>query len=126
MKSSGIAKLPSNKPWLRLADIAENAQHVLEYTFGMNFETFVANRLARDATERCITRISEAAVKLGPFAEELLPAHDWASIRGIGNVLRHDYDQLSLSVIWDSVSKHLPPLLTDVDAVLAARSAEES
>ena len=125
MKSSETVKLPSSKPWLRLADIAENIQRILTYTDGMNLSDFIADERTSDATERCMMRISEAAVKLGSLAEELLPAHDWQSIRGIGNVLRHDYDQIVLPIIWDSAKTNLPSLLADIKAATARHQTKE-
>jgi len=116
--------LPSETPWLRLSDIADNIQSILTYTKGMNFSEFAANQLVCDATERCVARISEAAIKLGPFAESTLPGHDWQAIRGIGNVLRHDYDRVSMPQIWDVVTFNLSPLLNDVQSALGAHQSE--
>ena len=39
-------------------------------------------------------RISEAAKKLGQLAEELCPTVPWASVRFLGNFLRHEYDRV--------------------------------
>ncbi|MGB3874449.1 MAG: HepT-like ribonuclease domain-containing protein [Shinella zoogloeoides] len=75
--SSGSASLPSSRPKTRLLDIAENAQTILEYTAGMDRDAFEKDRRTRDATERCLSRISEAAVKLGAQAEAMLPQHPW-------------------------------------------------
>ena len=70
-------------------------------------------------------RISEAAVKLGSFAEELLPAHDWSAIRGIGNILRHDYDRASLPMIYDTVVQNFEPLLNDLRRAISAHNEAE-
>jgi uncharacterized protein with HEPN domain len=79
---------------------------------------YLADRKTRDACERCLSRISEAAVKLGAFAEERLPQHKWSGIRGIGNILRHDYDQVELVNIWDVITLDLPSLVADIEALL--------
>ncbi len=117
--------MPSKKPWLRLADIAENVRKVLIYTNGMDSAAFIGDELTSDATERCLMRISEAAIKLGSFADELLPTHDWQAIRGVGNILRHDYDKVSVSMIWGIVQLNLTPLLNDLEAALAAHESTE-
>lgn len=92
----------------------------------MNYEAFVADQLLSDAAERCLSRISEAASKLGQTAEDLPPGHDWQAIRGIGNVLRHDYDRVALPRIWDAIEKNIRPLLEDVEAAVAAYNAAEN
>lgn len=117
--------MPSSKPWLRLADITDNSRKILAYTEGMTYAEFVANEMAADASERCISRISEAAVKLGSFAEELLPGHDWQAIRGIGNILRHDYEDVMLPRIWELIEKNIHPLLRDIELVIEAHEAAD-
>ncbi len=117
--------MPSRKPWLRFADIAENVENVLSYMHGMTLEQFLADQKTIDATERCLLRISEAAVKLDGFAEEMLPQHDWVAVRRIGNVLRHDYDRISRKMIYDTVNGHFERLLADVKALLAAHDEAE-
>lgn len=63
--------------------------------------------------------MSEAAVKLGSLAAEILPGHDWLGMRNLGNILRHDYDGVSKDVVWEIVRDRLPPLLADVDQILS-------
>jgi uncharacterized protein with HEPN domain len=60
--------------------------------------------------ERKLQVISEAAVRLGPNAEESIPNMPWRNIRGIGNWLRHQYDRVELDTIWKTVTQELPRL----------------
>lgn len=111
--------MPSKRPLTRMRDIVENGAAILEYTRGMDSDAYAQNRLVRDAVERCFSRISEAAVKLGSLAEELFAGHDWLAIRNLGNVLRPDYGGVLNSVIWTTVMERLPPLLVELEAFLA-------
>jgi uncharacterized protein with HEPN domain len=117
--------MPSKRPLMRMRDIVENGRAILDYTRGMDFTQFVGNRLTQDATERCISRISEAAVKLGPVSEELFPSHSWRGIRDVGNILRHDYEGVLDEVIWAIVTERLPPLLGDLETFLARYPADQ-
>lgn len=76
----------------------------------MRPEEFVANNLVVDAVERCLSRISEAAKKLGAAAEDLALGQPWPKIRGLGNLLRHEYDTIRRSVLWEIVTEDLPSL----------------
>jgi uncharacterized protein with HEPN domain len=105
--------LPSSRPKTRFLDIAENAEAILEYTAGMDSDSFAKDRRTRDATERCLSRISEAAVKLGAQAETMLPQHPWRQIRDLGNVIRHVYDNLDADIVWSIVVERLPALLAN-------------
>ena len=55
--------MPSEKPARRLRDILENADAIARYTEGMDLGAFTADAKTRDAVERCLERISEAARK---------------------------------------------------------------
>src|SRR5947209_20624034 len=63
-RSRRIASLPSDKPLQRLNDILESIERILEYTREQGYVEFAGDRLTRDAVERCLLRISEAARKL--------------------------------------------------------------
>ena len=67
----------------------------MAYLQGFTFEAFVDDPRTVDAVERCMQRITEAAIRLQPQAAEWLPGQDWDAMRGFGNVLRHDYDVVS-------------------------------
>lgn len=97
--------LPSSDPKRRFNEIIDNIDAMVGFSAGMSEQQFYAHRMAYDATERCIARISEAAVKLGLLAETLAPHIPWADIRGIGNHLRHDYSSVIKETIWAIVSK---------------------
>lgn len=109
--------MPSERPKQRFEDIVENAESILAYTKGLDFDAFCRNRLIRDGTERCLERISEAAHKLGPTAELHLPHHPWRQIRDLGNILRHAYDNVDADIVWAIVTERLPSLIADARAV---------
>jgi uncharacterized protein with HEPN domain len=63
-----------------------------------------------DAVERRLAIISEAAVKLSGLASTMEPQIPWRDIRGLGNILRHGYDDLADGVLRLILTKHLKPL----------------
>jgi uncharacterized protein with HEPN domain len=102
--------VPSNKPRQRLTEIVYNIDAILHYTQDLDEPAFLANTLVIDAVERCRSRISEAAVKLGANAHELVPGQPWRNIRGLGNPLRHEYDIISPRDLWAIVRESRPAL----------------
>jgi uncharacterized protein with HEPN domain len=54
-----------------LADILENVERIEGYLAGLDREAFRRDALPRDAVERCLERICEAAFRLGEKAAEL-------------------------------------------------------
>jgi uncharacterized protein with HEPN domain len=102
-----------------LADIVENTERIESYLAGLDRAGFERNGLVRDAVERCLERICEAAHRLGTQAEVLMPTQPWGEIRGMGNRLRHGYDRVDLNVVWDTARNRLPSLGADARQALA-------
>lgn len=93
-----------------LHDILEAIGRVEEITRGKTLDEFEASWQLRWLVQRAFEIISEASRAI---PEELTsPEADvpWPSVRGIGNVLRHDYDGLSDPIIWRVVTDELPKL----------------
>ncbi len=112
--------MPSKSPARRLQDIVENAAYIASYIEGLDEKAFRSDRMRRDAVERCLQRISEAAVKLGSDAETLLPSQPWKQIRSLGNILRHGYDIVSVGEIWIMAWEQTPQLAKDCASALDA------
>ena len=102
--------MPSSNPEQRFQDILDNIARIEKYTAGMNSESFTEDLKTYDAVERCLSRISEASIKLGPLAETLCPDIPWPQIRGLGNYLRHEYERMESARVWFMVEDNLPPL----------------
>ena len=109
--------MPSRDPRRRFADILENIDRIERYLRDIDRQSFDANEIVQDAVKHCLLRIAEAATKLGAFAEEAIPGQNWRSIRDLGNILRHEYDGVSLDILWAIVSDDMPAL---EDAILRA------
>ena len=62
--------MPSERPAIRLQDILD-VRLIQSYVPGMDRAAFEADRRTRDAVERCLERVSEAATKLGDEADQL-------------------------------------------------------
>ncbi|MBS0562449.1 MAG: DUF86 domain-containing protein [Proteobacteria bacterium] len=96
----------------------ENAERVARHIAGMDSAAFGKNEWARDAVERCIERICEAAHRLGARAEALMPEQPWRDIRGMGNRLRHAYDRVNADIVWNTAVLRLPSLAAAARAAL--------
>jgi uncharacterized protein with HEPN domain len=118
--------VPSEDPIQRFEDILENIILIEEFTSGMGQNAFLEDLKTRNATERCMERISEAARKLGELAEELCPTVPWPNVRALGNFLRHDYDRVDAARVWLMIEDDLGPLKAATQRALERlRQAEE-
>jgi uncharacterized protein with HEPN domain len=90
------------------------------------FERFARDQQCQDAVERCLLRISEAARKLEGVVEAIAPDQPWSDIRAVGNVLRHEYDDIDPAIIWRIVSHDLSSLRQAVEKALTDIQADKS
>ena len=118
-RSTGTACVSSEREALRLQDIVDNADRIAGYVEGLDFTSFAADSKTADAVERCLQRITEAVIKIGPERmAEVSPFTPVEAVRGLGNTLRHDYDGIDLGIIWRTVRESLPALRADCLRVL--------
>ena len=91
----------------------------------MDMRGFIADTKTRDAVERCLERISEAAAKLGEAAPKLAPQQPWQQITALGNRIRHEYDRLRVERLWEIVRSDLPSLREACEQALEKLSDQE-
>jgi len=105
-----------------LYDIRDNILFAQELLSGLTFEKFKDSRVHFYAATRTLEIISEASRRLPDEIRERHPHLPWRSIRDAGNIYRHRYDNVQESLVWDTVQRHLPPLLTAVLAEIQTLS----
>src|SRR5262249_44740781 len=74
-------------------------------------------RQLRWLVQRAIEIISEASRAIPDDLTSTQPDIPWRKIRGIGNVLRHDYEGLSDRILWNVVLDELPRLKAAIQAI---------
>jgi uncharacterized protein with HEPN domain len=111
--------MPSDRARLALFDIRDNIGLVREFVAGLSFEAFRADRRTFYAVTRCIEIISEAARRLPAEMRQRHSDLPWRAIMGVGNVYRHDYDNVAEEFVWRTVQQSLQPLLEAVEMEIA-------
>lgn len=94
----------------RLTDIVESIERIRNVPGDMPLEVFEADWQKQWLVERGIEIISEASRHL---PDELKARHSqipWQKVAGIGNVLRHGYENISAPVMWKLAWDDLPAL----------------
>ncbi len=112
----------SSKTDLFLRDILGSCDKIREYLEGVTWEAYLSHSMPRDAVERQLQILTEAAFRLGEDAAKLCPTIDWRSIRGLGNFLRHEYDKITPQIIWRKLHEDLPLLEEAVRTALLNRA----
>lgn len=77
---------------------------------GKSFEQFLADPLLRDAVERRIEIIGEAARGVSEQTRQTLPDIPWRAIIVQRHRLSHEYGSVDHRLIWDVATIHAPRL----------------
>jgi uncharacterized protein with HEPN domain len=83
---------------------------IAEYTAGMSYEAFLGNRLVIDAVVRNLEVIGEAARHIPDDVQTRFPDVPWVEMKGMRNILIHEYFGVSLEIVWKTVRENLPPV----------------
>ncbi len=114
----------SRRKWkFRLRHIIEAIEKIQRYTDGMSLSEFLDDQLTSDAVLRNFMVIGEAARYVPESMVAAFPEVPWADMRGMRNVVAHEYDRVRLVTIWATIHNDLPPLVPLLQRVL--EEAEE-
>ena len=111
--------MPPRSPRQRLQDILDSLIFVRESVHGRTLDNYLKDKMLRGAVERNIEIVSEAVRRLPADLTDAHPQIPWAKIRGVGNILRHDYDEVFHDVVWNIATQHLAPLQQSIEAMIA-------
>ncbi len=95
-------------PWL--TNIVEAIDHIREKAGGTPLEAFKSDWEQQWIVQRGLEILSEASRHLPEPMKARYPSIPWRKIAGVGNVLRHEYRQVSPPLLWEIVQDHLTPL----------------
>lgn len=83
---------------------------VLDYTKGMDYDTFINDSMLVEACVFNISQIGELAHKISARFEENNSSIPWRVMYGLRNKIVHDYEGVNLVLIWDIIKDDLPEL----------------
>ena len=114
--------MPYREWKLRIEDILESVSKINHYIGGMNFEKFCPDEKTVDATVRNLTVIGEAARHIPNEVQQRYPRVPWAEMRGMRNIVVHEYFGISLAILWHTITQDLPPVVPMLNKILERES----
>jgi uncharacterized protein with HEPN domain len=110
--------MASRNPLIRLRHIQTEIESITPRLIGVQRQTFIKDYLLLRAGERALLIISEAAKSLPNQLTARYPEVDWRAVRGLGDVLRHDYNRIDPEVIWEILIGKLPELAPVIERMI--------
>lgn len=101
----------------RLWDMLDAARAALEFVQGLRFDQFVKDRKTRNAVERNLEILGEAARGISNATRDLYPGVPWKSLIGLRNILIHEYGEIRYEILWQILQDKLYPLIQNLEAM---------
>jgi uncharacterized protein with HEPN domain len=98
-----------------LRDILDSARAIRRYLAGVSRPQFLANPEKQDAVLRRFEIIGEAASRISAEAQALFPALPFRSMRGMRNIIAHDYGEVDLDHVWNTAEADLDELIATLE-----------
>jgi uncharacterized protein with HEPN domain len=94
-----------------LLDIVEAAKLAVSYLAGKSREGFLHDTQCQDAVIRRLEIIGEAARRVSDETKDRLPGVPWSAMVGMRNVITHQYDDIDLGIVWNTVANDLAAVM---------------
>jgi uncharacterized protein with HEPN domain len=114
--------MPSEPARAALLDIRHHIDLAFRLSEGFGEAAFLADVRTLYAVVRCLEIISEASRRLPAELKARHPGIAWRNIAAAGNVYRHEYEDLSPKLVWDTVELALQPLREAVERELGTEA----
>ena len=101
-----------------LLDILEAARLASSYLQDVTEEVFLRDTQRQDSVIRRIEIIGEAARRVSPATKEAHPEIPWSEMVGMRNLLIHDYADVDLRIVWDTVQRDLPRVIALIEPLV--------
>jgi uncharacterized protein with HEPN domain len=105
----------------RLHDILEAARLITAYVKGTTSVDFCADTQKQDAVIRRIEIIGEATAHLTEETRGAVPELPFRKMRGMRNLVAHDYANVDLKIVWEVATEHVPEICAALEAFFARR-----
>lgn len=84
----------------------------------MTYEEFNSSDMVVDAVIRNFIVIGEAARQIPPEIENQFNDVPWNKMRGLRNIVVHEYFGVDNSIVWETIKHDLPPILPLLNSIL--------
>jgi uncharacterized protein with HEPN domain len=103
----------------RLRDILQAARLIASYLRDTTEADFLANSEKQDAVIRRIEIIGEATAHLTETTRQAIPDLPFRKMRGMRNIVAHDYGNVDMKIVWEVGVAHVPQICAVLEKFFA-------
>lgn len=102
-----------------LEHIEANLKRIILYASGVSHEDFLKDIQLQDACIRQIEIMGEATKRISEPFKENHPEVPWKDMSGMRDKLIHDYLDVDLNIVYQTVAVDIPNLLPVIEKIIA-------
>ncbi len=86
--------------------------------FNTDFERYKTDISFQYSCNMCIIQIGELANRLSDETKDSSSNIPWRAIRGMRNLHAHDYENVDMEIVWNTLLEDIPMLKKNLEALL--------
>jgi uncharacterized protein with HEPN domain len=94
-----------------LLDILDSGRLAISHLGDSTREHFFGDVQKQDAVIRRLSIIGEAARRISQKTRDEISDLPWTEMIGMRNLMIHEYDDVDMGIVWDTVVNDLPPIV---------------
>lgn len=106
-----------------LLDMVIALRKIVRFAAGLDEQTFRSNDLVQSAVTREFQVLGEAARLITETTKQQHATVPWRLISGMRNRLIHEYFDVRLDVLWETIQRDVPVLLAQLEAIVPTEGA---
>lgn len=83
-----------------------------------NKEIYMSNILYKDASALVIIQIGEFVGRLSDEFKEEYDGVEWRQLKGLRNIMAHNYEDIIDHIVWDIIHKDIPEIKKYLENIL--------
>ncbi len=105
----------------RLADARDHARRAAGYVSRLSLDAYVADATRRDAVCFCLIVVGEACAEATKELQEAPSDIPWTAIKGMRNLLIHEYWQIDDTIVYNTARHDAAPLASQLEELIKRR-----
>lgn len=110
--------MPPERDTAYLLDIFRAAKLIQVYAADLSQAELESDQMRLDAIIRRFEIIGEATKRLSSEFKTIHPNVPWKMMAGMRDMLIHDYDDVAVDRIWNSILTAIPDLLVQIEPLI--------
>jgi uncharacterized protein with HEPN domain len=104
-----------------LLDILAAARSAIRFAEGMGQLQFLDDEKTQSAVIHQLLVMGEAVKRLSPEFRSAHPELPWRMMAGMRDKLVHEYDDVDLDEVWETLARDVPPVIAALKALAPRR-----